>query len=122
MPARHRPRPGRRSGQSPPAPSEARANVNNSLMLRDFLIAGLGIGALPSFLADPAIASGQLQRVLPEFVNEPRHIYAVYPTNRHLQPKVKAFVDYLIEHLKVRWPMAEALTAPFQAFANKELP
>lgn len=75
------------------------SQVNNSLMLRDFLIAGLGIGALPSFLADPAIACGQLQRVLPEFVNEPRHIYAVYPTNRHLQPKVKAFVDYLADQL-----------------------
>ncbi|WP_232466771.1 LysR substrate-binding domain-containing protein, partial [Alcaligenes faecalis] len=75
------------------------SQVNNSLMLRDFLIAGLGIGALPSFLADPAIACGQLQRVLPELVNEPRHIYAVYPTNRHLQPKVKAFVDYLADQL-----------------------
>ena len=75
------------------------SQVNNSLMLRDLLIAGLGIGALPSFLANPAIASGQLQRILPDVVNEPRHIYAVYPTNRHLQPKVKAFVDYLADRL-----------------------
>ena len=28
-----------------------------------------------------------------------RHVYAVYPTSRHLQPKVKAFVDFLAEHL-----------------------
>jgi DNA-binding transcriptional LysR family regulator len=59
------------------------------------LIAGLGIGALPSFLADPAIARGELRRVLPAFMDEPRHVYAVYPTGRHLQPKVKAFVEFL---------------------------
>jgi len=75
------------------------SEVNNSLMLRDLLIAGLGIGALPSFLADPAIEAGQLQRVLPSIVNEHRHIYAVYPTNRHLQPKVKAFVEYMAARL-----------------------
>ncbi|WP_227818426.1 hypothetical protein [Serratia marcescens] len=27
--------------------------ANNSLMLRDMLVAGLGIGSLPSFVADP---------------------------------------------------------------------
>jgi DNA-binding transcriptional LysR family regulator len=42
-------------------PSEARASVNNSLMLRELLVAGMGIGALPSFLARPAIAQGQLE-------------------------------------------------------------
>ena len=75
------------------------SQVNNSLMLRDLLIAGLGIGALPSFLADPALHDGRLQRILPALVNEPRHIYAVYPTSRHLQPKVKAFVDFLASRL-----------------------
>lgn len=73
--------------------------VNNSLMLRDLLVAGLGIGALPSFLANPAIAEGRLARVLPDLPAAPRHVYAVYPTSRHLQPKVKAFVDFLAEHL-----------------------
>ncbi|MCY1450758.1 LysR substrate binding domain protein [compost metagenome] len=42
----------------------ARVSANNSLLLRDLLVAGLGIGALPSFLAAPALASGQLQQVL----------------------------------------------------------
>lgn len=84
-------------GSSPHA--EERSQVNNSLMLRDLLVAGLGIGALPSFLANPAIASGQLRRLLPSFVDEPRHVYAVYPTSRHLQPKVKAFVEFLADRL-----------------------
>lgn len=90
----------REAGESPQAPSEARANVNNSLMLRDLLVAGLGIGALPSFLARPAIAAGQLVALdLADQAAQARHVYAVYPTQRHLLPKVRAFVDFLAEEL-----------------------
>ena len=72
-----------------------RVTANNSLLLRDLLVAGLGIGALPSFLAAPALASGELQQVLPDHRYPPRFVYAVYPTARHLQPKVRAFIDFL---------------------------
>lgn len=82
-----------------PLGGPALIQVNNSLMLRDLLEAGLGIGALPSFLAGPALAAGRLARVLPGLPGSPRQVYAVYPTSRHLQPKVKAFVDFLAEHL-----------------------
>lgn len=77
----------------------ARTVVNNSLMLRDLLCAGLGIGALPSFLAAPAIADGRLQRVLPACGYPARQVYAIYPTTRHLPPKVQAFVDFLAQAL-----------------------
>ena len=69
-------------------------------MLRDLLVAGLGIGALPSFLARPAIAAGQLVTLdLADQAAQARHVYAVYPTQRHLLPKVPAFVDFLAEEL-----------------------
>nr|WP_237772074.1 MULTISPECIES: LysR family transcriptional regulator [unclassified Stenotrophomonas maltophilia group] len=73
----------------------ARVTANNSLMLRDLLVAGMGIGALPSFLAAPALARGELQQVLPDHQYPPRFVHAVYPTARHLQPKVRAFIDFL---------------------------
>ncbi|MNI21264.1 transcriptional regulator [compost metagenome] len=72
-----------------------RVTANNSLLLRDLLVAGVGIGALPSFLAAPALACGELQQVLPDHRYPPRFVYAVYPTARHLQPKVRAFIDFL---------------------------
>lgn len=88
------------SQQAPAGHSQdARVTVNNSLMLRELLIAGLGIGWLPSFLADAALADGRLLQVLPEQADTPRQVYAVYPTSRHLLPRVRAFVDYLAEHL-----------------------
>lgn len=77
----------------------ARTVVNNSLMLCDLLCAGLGIGALPSFLAAPAIASGRLRRILPACGYPPRQVYAIYPTTRHLPPKVQVFVDFLAQAL-----------------------
>ncbi|HAL22174.1 MAG TPA: LysR family transcriptional regulator [Stenotrophomonas sp.] len=73
----------------------ARVTANNSLLLRDLLLAGLGIGALPSFLAAPALARGDLQQVLADHRYPPRFVHAVYPTARHLQPKVRAFIDFL---------------------------
>lgn len=76
-----------------------RAAVGNSLVLRDLLEAGLGIGALPSFLARPSMAAGRLVRVLPDHRFAPRQIYAVYPTTRHLQPKVRALVEFLAAEL-----------------------
>lgn len=88
------------SQQAPAAPTlGARVTVNNSLMLRELLIAGSGIGWLPSFLADPALACGRLVQVLPDHPDTPRQVYAVYPTSRHLLPRVRAFVDYLADHL-----------------------
>jgi len=77
----------------------ARFAVDNSLMLSDMLQAGLGIGALPSFIAFPAIERGQLVQVFPEYRMAVRTIYALYPGSRHLQQKVTAFVDFLSEAL-----------------------
>lgn len=77
----------------------ARTVVNNSLILRDLLCAGLGVGALPSFLAAPAIAGGRLQRVLPACAYPQRHVHAIYPTARHLPPKVQVFIDFLARAL-----------------------
>ncbi|WP_347901136.1 LysR substrate-binding domain-containing protein [Pseudomonas purpurea] len=76
-----------------------RFSVDNSLMLSDMLLAGLGIGALPSFIARPLLDSGQLVRVLPEHSMSRRGIYAVYASNRHLSHKVRVFVDFLAEAL-----------------------
>ncbi|ERO64997.1 hypothetical protein P308_21215 [Pseudomonas piscis] len=74
--------------------------VDNSLMLADMLVAGLGIGALPGFVAQPLLDSGQLQRLLPEQSLPSRHIYALYPSQRHLSQKVRVFVDFLVQALQ----------------------
>jgi DNA-binding transcriptional LysR family regulator len=76
---------------------EPRISANNSLILRDLLVAGAGIGSLPSFVANPSLRSGALVRILGDHRLPTRHVYAVYPTSRHLLRKVRVFVDYLAE-------------------------
>jgi DNA-binding transcriptional LysR family regulator len=81
---------------------QARITANNSLMLRDLLVAGAGVGTLPSFLAYPCIERGELVPVLSDYKFPTRHVFAVYPTARHLQRKVRAFVDFLSNTLDHR--------------------
>ena len=85
-------------------PVQARVLANNSVVLRDLLVAGAGIGALPGFLARPCIEGGSLVRLLPDLRFPDRHVFAVFPTARHLQPKVRAFVEHLAAALRLRSP------------------
>jgi len=82
---------------------EARVTVtstlraNNGDVLREAAIAGMGIILQPDFLVDGALAEGTLQPVLPEWYVPAIGIHAVYSSRSHLAPKVRAFIDYLLE-------------------------
>lgn len=56
-------------------------------------IAGLGIGQLPQTVADSLVAEGLLVPVLAPWQPPAVELFAVYPSNRYLTPKVRAFVD-----------------------------
>jgi DNA-binding transcriptional LysR family regulator len=62
-------------------------------------VAGVGVACLPDFFAEGAVASGELRRLLPDW-GFAIPIWALYPNNRHLSPKVKVFVNMLAERLK----------------------
>ena len=61
--------------------------------------AGLGIGVLPAFLCVEALRSGQMERVLRDWQLPAVPMQVVYPSTRHLSPKVKAFVDHLQQRM-----------------------
>jgi DNA-binding transcriptional LysR family regulator len=64
-----------------------------------------GIVLQPSFLVGPLLASGQLVEVLPQYRAVELGIYALYPSRKHLTPKVRALVDFLAEAFRVpAWP------------------
>ena len=69
--------------------------VGNSLVLRELLIAGHGIGTLPDFISDPAEARGDLVRVLPDWELPSREICAVTGSRFGMDTKVLAFLDRL---------------------------
>ena len=79
-----------------------RLAADNSLLLADMLVAGLGVGALPSFVAAPLLASGALVRVLPSHGMARRGVFALMPDGRHVQQKVRAFCDFLADALQAQ--------------------
>jgi DNA-binding transcriptional LysR family regulator len=72
--------------------------ANNTEMLRQMTLHGLGISTLPSYLVGRDMARGKLVRLLPEFHMSPIEINIAYPSRRHLPAKVRTFIDHLVEH------------------------
>jgi DNA-binding transcriptional LysR family regulator len=64
-----------------------------------------GIVLQPSFLVGAHLASGALVELLPEYRSIELGVYAVYPTRKHLTPKVRALIDFLVDAFRMRaWP------------------
>lgn len=78
-----------------------RLTVNNGESLLRAVQAGLGIAQIPSFLYQPA---SDLVEILPGSVPEPLGIFAVYPQGRYVQPKLRAFIDFMAEYFKGKGP------------------
>ena len=80
--------------------------VNDGQSLLNAAISGLGIAYLPSFLYADALASGLVEEAIPELPIETQGIYAVYPPGRFTQPKVRAFIDFLVQAFADKGPDA----------------
>lgn len=78
----------------------AKILTHDTESLRSAALAGLGIVAIPEWMIVDALASGQLVPLLDRFERPTSGIFAVYPTNRLLTPKVRTFVDHVARHLK----------------------
>jgi DNA-binding transcriptional LysR family regulator len=74
---------------------DGRAHMNNSLALREALLAGLGVMRTPTFVVGEDIRAGRLIPLLKNYRTLEVSIYLVYPQRRHLSPKVRAFVDFM---------------------------
>ncbi len=73
----------------------ARLVVNDFEFLEDAARSGLGVAMIPYFRCIDDIRSGELVRVLPDWCSGETPLHAVYPSTRHLSPKVVAFLDHL---------------------------
>jgi len=71
---------------------------SNDVIL-DAGLRGAGLVQLHSYMAEPYLSSGQLVQVLAEFAAVGPPISALFPSNRHLAPKVRVFIDFVAEIL-----------------------
>jgi len=73
----------------------ARLMVTDMDVLHAVATAGLGIALLPAFLCVEELRTRRLERVLADWNAPATPVHVVYPSTRHLSPKVKTFVDHL---------------------------
>ncbi|ART83783.1 LysR family transcriptional regulator [Oceanisphaera profunda] len=67
--------------------------------LLDAALKGIGIVQLPDYYVQPALDAGQLIPLLELYQEPDDGIWALYPHNRHLSPKVRMLLDFLSESL-----------------------
>jgi DNA-binding transcriptional LysR family regulator len=60
--------------------------------------AGRGIACLPDFAVKESLADGRLQKVLSTSLAGGSTFHVVWPSSRQMAPKVRAFVDFVVEH------------------------
>ncbi|KMV31268.1 LysR family transcriptional regulator [Photobacterium swingsii] len=72
---------------------------NSGYGLLDAVRKGLGLTQLPDYYVSEDLAEGNLVAVLTQYQEPEEGIWALYPHNRHLSPKVRMLVDYLAQQL-----------------------
>jgi DNA-binding transcriptional LysR family regulator len=68
---------------------------NSGAVLIVAALAGHGLVYLPTYFVGDALQSGRLVTVLDDYMAPPLPLRALYPHNRYLSAKVRAFVDFL---------------------------
>lgn len=81
------------------APGRCRMALDSGEALRDAAVSGFGIAYLPDFLVATDLTAGRLQQVLPQLVFDDVDVVTIYPTRRLLEPRVRRFIDLLVEEL-----------------------
>lgn len=75
--------------------------ANNAEAIYGALLDGVGLGLLPLWLVGADLRTGRLVQALPDYQGTDSAIYAVYPPGRHLSRKVRSFIDFLAERLRI---------------------
>jgi DNA-binding transcriptional LysR family regulator len=90
--------------------------ANDPSSLFNSAISGVGLALVANPFANAAVAHGRLQRVLNPWTGPKVDVNAVFPPGRMQTPKVRAFVDFLSEHLNLETLAMRILC--FQAMAT----
>lgn len=93
-------------GDGMPNVGRAVLTCNNMEAMLASAIEGLGIAYMPDFLAGEAVSDGKLVTLLDRFLTYPGQFSILWPSGRHMSPRLRAFVDFLIAKLFLASPSA----------------
>jgi DNA-binding transcriptional LysR family regulator len=96
-----------RDGLRISAPIRPRLRANTAEAVRDAAISGLGIGRIMSYSVSQPVADGALRLLLREYELAPVPISMVYPSQRLLPLKLRAFLDFAVPRLRERLETGE---------------
>lgn len=83
-------------------PYQPALDSDDWLVLKEGVLAGLGLAALPDEICAADIRSGRLEIVLPEHTLPHATLYIVYASRRGLIPAVRTFIDFTAAQLAAR--------------------
>jgi DNA-binding transcriptional LysR family regulator len=87
----------RRDGETVRVPFSPVMSATDFTFAVSAVRAGAGIGMLPDIEAVELVNRGALEPVLRSYRSPEGSMSLVWPTTRHLSPRVRAFIDYLVE-------------------------
>lgn len=82
-------------------PVSPRLELSDGWALRAAALEGAGVVQLPAFILGHDVREGRLVRILPDWQGRPVPLHAVYPDNRLIAARVKAFVTFLAAKARV---------------------
>ncbi|MGI9475576.1 MAG: LysR family transcriptional regulator [Hyphomicrobiaceae bacterium] len=87
---------------------KSRVKCNSAELETVLAVRSVGVTRLPEFVCARELLDGRLESVLEDFVGPSIGIYAVYPHRQHLSPKVRAFIDFLVDEFGENLEKADA--------------
>ncbi len=79
---------------------ERRFVVNDLDTLCEACFNGMGITALPLYMIKEHLQTGKMVQLLPQIPFPARTIHVIYPENRYLSAKSRAFIDFMLDYFK----------------------
>jgi DNA-binding transcriptional LysR family regulator len=93
--------------------------ANSGDILRNAATEDLGVMLQPDFLIFEALRERKLVRILTDWETDELGVFAVYPNRKFLLPKVRNFIDFLVERFGPEpywsWPPINIASAQLDA-------
>ena len=84
-----------------------RFRSNSGNMLYEAMLAGAGIGMVPTFVAGRDLAEGRLVELMPDYRPAESELSAIYPPGKSPSAKVRSLIDFLVDRFGPEPPWDE---------------
>ncbi|WP_426088442.1 LysR substrate-binding domain-containing protein [Janthinobacterium sp. PSPC1-1] len=81
-----------------------RITCNTNEARRCFALEGVGIAYMSDFTVTEALQTGALLQVLGDYTFEKNTFRLLWPSGKHMTPKLRAFIDFVSEHVPLGKP------------------